>query len=503
MEEEQEDRIRAWGTSVLEIIGGEKAFSVLIDILEIEKTKDVKRAYLYTRFFALKAIANLANSDSEKKKFAAIIGDIWKDDDEDYLNQALASVLLTRNELVSVKLREEAEVKIKDMLSKDRINEFWPALRALRALQEFFLPSIVEDIISIIKSSNYTEHKRGAIVALSLYSDELEVVRQLGLIVRKNQDSYLRLVAVQSLAKLRHPDSKDDLISALRDDNAEVRVQASEALKSLLKEEAVPTIIQYALREELDETWLTHLVEALRLIDRDRKVSTQVLSKEMAGEDQRRVQLAEMILLELGGWAAVQRISQRRNTLETLDRLLEQSEQVIKDTFQDTINQARRSFYFAMGVNILVVIVGLILIALAIMQLIQQPDKIQNWIVPGAGGLFGILITMFFNNPRQNAREDLTTLMNVNVIFLGFLRRLNQVDATFKYVYLESRSFGTEDMNKTVKQIDEAVIQTLNMAEHHLRKSTQPQPDDNKSRAANSISSINRLKNKDDSTFKE
>jgi hypothetical protein len=376
--------------------------------------------------------------------------------------------------LVDAKLREETEKKVKNMLlSKDRFVGFWPAMHCLRALQEFSLPSLVEDIISITKTSNYTEYRRRAIMALSLYSDELEVVRVLGLVVRKNPDSYLRLVAVKSLAKLRHPDSQDDLISALRDDNAEVRVQASEALKLLFKEEAVHTIIQYAMREELDETSLTHLVEALRLIDRDRKVSTEVLSKEMASDDQGRVQLAERILLELGGWAAVQRISQRRNTLETLDRLLEQSEQVIKDTFQDTINQARRSFYFAMGVNILVVVVGLILIGLAILQLIQQPDKLQNWIVPGAGGLFGIIITMFFNNPRQNAREDLTTLMNVNVIFLGFLRRLNQVDATFKYSYLESRSFGTEDMNKTVKQIDDAVTQTLELAELHLRKPTQ------------------------------
>src|SRR6476659_6863182 len=149
----------------------------------------------------------------------------------------------------------------------------------------------------------------------------------------------------------------------------------------------------------------------------------------MVGEDQRRVKLSEQILLELGGWAAVQRVSQRRNTLETLDRLLEQSEEAIKNTFQDTVNQARRSFYFAMGVNIIVVVVGVILIALAIIQLIEKPEELGKWIIPGAGGLFGILITMFFNNPRQNARDDLTTLMNVNVIFLGFLRRLNQIDA--------------------------------------------------------------------------
>jgi hypothetical protein len=75
---------------------------------------------------------------------------------------------------------------------------------------------------------------------------------------------------------------------------------------------------------------------------------------------------------------------------------------------------------------------------------------------------------MFFNNPRKNAREDLTTLLNVNVMFLGFLRRINQIDATFKYKYIESRSFGTADMDQTVKQIDEAVIQTLSMAQNYL-----------------------------------
>jgi hypothetical protein len=59
--------------------------------------------------------------------------------------------------------------------------------------------------------------------------------------------------------------------------------------------------------------------------------------------------------------------------------------------------------------------------------------------------------------------------MNVNVIFLGFLRRLNEIYATFKYAYIESRSFGREDMDQTVKQIYDAVIQTLKIAEKYLR----------------------------------
>ena len=43
--------------------------------------------------------------------------------------------------------------------------------------------------------------------------------------------------------------------------------------------------------------------------------------------------------------------------------------------------------------------------------------------MPGCAGLFGIWLVMFFNNPCQNALEDLTALMNVNVIFLVFLGR--------------------------------------------------------------------------------
>jgi hypothetical protein len=121
-----------------------------------------------------------------------------------------------------------------------------------------------------------------------------------------------------------------------------------------------------------------------------------------------------------------------------------------------------------MGVNIIIVIVGIVLVSIAIMQLVQRPENLQTWIIPGAAGLFGILITMFFNNPRQNAREDLTTLLNVNVMFLGFLRRLNQIDATFKYAYIESRSFGTADMEQTTRQIDQAVNQTLSMAQNYL-----------------------------------
>ena len=72
-----------------------------------------------------------------------------------------------------------------------------------------------------------------------------------------------------------------------------------------------------------------------------------------------------------------------------------------------------------MGVNIIIVIVCLFLISLAIIHLVQKPEKLEIWIMLGGTDLFGILITMFFNNPRQDAREDLTGTYECKSYFPG------------------------------------------------------------------------------------
>jgi hypothetical protein len=210
-------------------------------------------------------------------------------------------------------------------------------------------------------------------------------------------------------------------------------------------------------------------VDALRLVDPDRTSSTAALSKELGGEDRGRAQRAESILLDLGGWSAVQRLSQRRATLEQLDSLLEESEAVVQRTFEATVKQAQRNFYFALGVNALVVAVGLALSVIAILHLVQRPEDLESWLLPGAGGVIGLLINLTFNNPRRNARDDLATLVNVNVLFLGFLRQLNEIEATFKHAYIEGGDFGVDDMIETVGRIDAAVASTLAMTSAHLR----------------------------------
>jgi len=406
---------------------------------------------------------------------------------EDYLIQAESMVIL------AIQGEKKQEENVKNWLN-ERV-DFWKPLRALRALNEFHLPQVRDDILNIlvskytdhIMSNKYLDHKYWAIVVLGNYSDDLKVVRELGSISVNEPNPYLRLAAVKSLARLKNKNALMDLLYSLRDKDAEIRVQASCAIKKiLLKDEAVFCIVEESFKKETTEESRTFLIEALRRIDDPgRKVSTELLSKSLSGEDRERAKIARDMLANLGGWAAIQRVTQRRITLTDLDRLLTESEKIVKDTFEDTIRQARRNFYFAMVVNIIIVIIGIALILIAIRQLIRDPDTLYAWVIPGASGFFGVLIAMNFNNPRKNAREDLTTLMNVNVIFLGFLRQMNEIDATFKHAYLENPEFGGQEMEVAIKQIKLTMEQTLSMASRHL-SNLQPSADDNLSLAKNS-----------------
>jgi hypothetical protein len=65
--------------------------------------------------------------------------------------------------------------------------------------------------------------------------------------------------------------------------------------------------------------------------------------------------------------------------------------------------------------------------------------------------VLGIIVS-FYNNSCQNGREDLTILVNVSVIFQGFLRRIKEIDAAFEKSYMESQ-FRMDDMKTTVDQI--------------------------------------------------
>jgi hypothetical protein len=358
-------------------------------------------------------------------------------------------------------------------------------LRALREAppgpEDGPLAQVVNDQLSqlIREHTGYVDHRHTALALLSRFPASRDVVRDVGAVLVDDRNEYLRLRAAVTLKELAREAAARDLLEAIADSNAEVRVQAVAALRaSLGADRAIGAVIDAAMESAVSEEAIESavsehrfdwLVDALRDLDRERTRSTDLLGKEMASDDRARVQCAERILLELGGWSAVQRLGQRRATLQQLDSMLEDSERVVQGTFERTIDNARLNFRFALGVNVLIVAVGVVMVGIAVVHLSSTPEDLSSWLLPGGAGVVGLLLAQFFNNPRQNAREDLAALVNTNVLFLGFLRQLNQIDATFKHGYLESRTFSSADMQTTVSAIQHAVDGTLELAAQHLR----------------------------------
>ncbi len=447
------DPTRAWAATTLAAIGGASALDALLAFIKggvsPDPTRRPRRYARYTRFYSIIGAAKLADDQGRGEELDRVLTEIAADDEgEDVL--VIAAALLIQH----ARGVRPAAAKLEEMLLHYREKRFWKAWGVLRGLRELGpVPQLRDAVIEVCERSVYRDHQAQAIRALSGYANDARVAATLANIVRT-------------------------VLDALCDPNAEVRVRAAVALATVVgsPEESVKQIVARALEHTTEQGSRTHFLDAVRGLE-GQKIAADILRTEMGSEDRLRAKEAEQLLVDLGGWAAVQRLRERRATLQDLDELLKSSEEVVRASFEKTMKQASFNYTFAMTVNAIIVGVGVALIAVAIVQVAGNPDRLASWIVPGSAGVFGILVNMFLNDPRRNAREDLTSLMNVNVIFLGFIRQVNQIDAAFKHAYIEDAGFGADDLEATVTKLDSAVQRTLAASEAYLiekRRSRRP-----------------------------
>jgi HEAT repeat protein len=466
---QQNDYVRAWGINVLELVPRDSSLKFLTGFIESDRDPKVRRRAKYSRMYALKALNALATKKADRDRFEALLEARWSDEKEDALPRAFAAALGTKLG------RREAREQLEAMF-EEADQRYWFPFMIIRALRECPVPAALPHLVKILRDdTGYIEIRHRAIAVTARLEATRESVRAVGEVLECDPNEYLRQAAAVTLGELGDPAAREDLIKGVTDTNAEVRVRAARALERCSgRDAAVAALVSAAVASENGKGELTGYVDALRVVDPERTRATEALSKELGAEDRAHAERAESVLLELGGWSAVQRLSQRRATLNQLDQLLEASEAVVQETFKDTIKQAQRNFYFALGVNALVVVLGVALSVIAVLHLIDQPENLEAWLLPGAAGVLGILVNLLFNNPRTNARNDLATLVNVNVLFLGFLRQLNEIDATFKHAYIEGRDFGADDMQRTVRRIEQTVGRTLELTGAHLSAAATP-----------------------------
>lgn len=282
-----------------------------------------------------------------------------------------------------------------------------------------------------------------------------------------NMADWPRRACVEALAELKIPEIKEAMLFGVRDRDAEIRERATVALVETLGSlEAVRFITDNLLREEDPSP---HYIIALRMIDSE--VAAQLLKDSLLHPDPDVMQRATWALTELGGEAALRTLqAQQALVVNKYTELLGKADERIMEQFENLMGRARIAFKMTMWMH--GIIFGLGVITLAVSLGIAFWDGFETYVsyvgTVGAVGSLAVLLALFYRNPLENIGTSVTNLVKVNVVFLGYIRQINQIDATFKQLFLTPSGFTTKEMKETVDEIEEAVTKTLQKVQEYL-----------------------------------
>ncbi len=456
---ERDGWARAWSISAL------AAISLPDSVDKVAKHVDRKvEEFEWARYWAAVGLAKMQPPDLEDHLKRAL-------KDPNTLVRAVALRLLIENGYEDGYVEQLSAMALE---SRDW-DARWNACKVLRreAGHRSFREGIESRLIPVLIDRLHDDHELMDVrhqAALALGDIEhkwREAVDALGEALKKELADYARRSCVDALAQIGRPEAKDHLLLALRDKDAEIRVRAAGGLRGALGEsEAVSFIVEELLRLEDPPS---QYYDALRQIDS--KEAANILADHLLHPDSQIAARASRALTKLGGEEAVRTLqAQRAKALDTYTELLGNADEQVMEQFNRLMGQAQRGFLLSLYMHGIIFGIGVIvLVASLYVALSQGFDTFERYVGVGAAiGSLGTLLLLFYKDPLENIRGSVTSLVKVNVVFLGYVRQINQIDATFKQLFLASAGFGLDQMKQTVEQIQDSVRKTMQEVKSYL-----------------------------------
>lgn len=143
---------------------------------------------------------------------------------------------------------------------------------------------------------------------------------------------------------------------------------------------------------------------------------------------------------------------------------MREAEEQMQQQFKQTMLDAQRGFNIALAMDVTVFLVGVVLILLSGIMAISN-DNLDNWAGIGASGGTGALATLYsllVAKPRAQVKKSVDHLMYIKVVFLGYLRELQQTDQSFSRRMLDDKGVTDSELmtfKDTVQSImDDALL---------------------------------------------
>lgn len=515
-EESDDSEVRGWAATALSRLCGKDdktALSAIGNHLAAEEDS-------LARYWMLLALYNMGTRKeiestvrSIADEFESYIKSYGPDDDPSFegpmpgSNRRAGPLALAI--LASWGDRGKAET-LEEMLKSQDFEWMWSACRALT---EVSCREMLEPLQHVVEDPRiWPDVRNKAIEALGLIESPA-AARVLGRVLTRTRDAIIKESAIEGLERLGKSrlvrdmldqlqgtgeaqySVADSLLAALTDDNAQIRYRAAQALPWVMldpkeyddKLEALDTppaqarlaatekVVSEIVRETVDlEKGVPLLVDALRVIDPpEAEAAATVLREYLFDEDVSVKQRAEHALKLVGGEKAIQTLmGQKSEVLRAYNELLAKADEPIQRLFQETMRQAQRSFRISQWMSITIFVIGVVALSAGLYAAFTSgQDGIQR--IFGAGtsivGVIAIVLDMTFRDPHRRVQEATSVLLRIKVIFLGYVRQIHQIDATFKHEFIEGgKEFGIKEVQETIKQINDVMKNTMDMIALYL-----------------------------------
>jgi hypothetical protein len=177
---------------------------------------------------------------------------------------------------------------------------------------------------------------------------------------------------------------------------------------------------------------------------------------------------AQNLLREKGGVGALDKLMLRKNSIADARIQIVAAEVKIEEQFDKVTEEAKQGFNIVTWMDQSIFMVGIFLIVLSAVFILLSEKSPNSWVYSAVTGVPGILITLverFYDKPRENTQKAVKDLMKMYVLFLGYLRRLYQIDHTYARHIIEDDVLDPETMktlsNLTQDVIDDAIKELL------------------------------------------
>jgi hypothetical protein len=343
--------------------------------------------------------------------------------------------------------------------------QLWVLLRALRVA--FVVDKVIVDhLIEGLREPTYSDATYDTLIALGQLPantpEAEEAAAAITAYVRRFRwpmyDS-MRTNALVSLGRLRSALSVPVLLEELTDENPMIVLQAARALEAVLGTRVATRRIMEAAAPQR-HAGVQSYASALRALRRAEVIDE--LEAAFTGGTSEQGDTALLLLRDLGGAEALDRLGALRRTTEQFAAAQSNADADLRQNLQDALSEARRGFRIVTGMDVTVFVAGLALLAIGIYLVLtgEQPAERLAGAATAAGGLFSVVLKDWLTKSRDRIEPSVRRLAGIQALFHGYLRQVRQVDQAYTQRILAGR-IDPEDVRAYTAIVGEATTQAL------------------------------------------